>query len=133
MVGANGTLYEMTTGGTLISPAGGYTGLGLDSNYYGYIFAGQGPTRSPHMAFDSDGALWVTSGISGALTKIVQSGSSVTAVRYTGGNLVNPEAIVIDHSGAVWVGSNGTENAPAARLTKFNPDGTVALASFAPA
>ena len=133
MVGANGTLYEMTTSGTLLSPPGGYTGLGLDSNYYGYIFEGQGPTRSPHMAFDNNGALWVTSGISGALTKIVQSGTGVTAVSYTGGNLVNPEAIAIDHSGGVWVGSNGPESAPAPRLTKFNPDGSVALASFMPA
>jgi hypothetical protein len=126
-------LGEFNNSGTLLSPTGGYTGLGLsgatsvamDASSNAWIgnttggnvvkasssgtlsgtFTGSGISQPGPVAIDASGNAWVADLSSGAIVKLSPSG---TPTSYTAATLSTPTGIAIDHSGNVWVSNSSS-------------------------
>ena len=73
--------------GTLLSPAGGYTGLNLSG--------------ATSIALDASSNAWIGDGGNGNVVKVSSSGT--VAGTFTGGGLSGPGPIAIDPSGNAWI------------------------------
>jgi streptogramin lyase len=100
---SSSALGEFNNSGTLLSPSGGYTGLGLN-----------GPT---FIAMDASSNAWIGNGPDSNVVKVSSSGT--LSGTYTGSGLSNPGPVAIDTSGNAWVAdlSSGT-------IVKLSPTGT---------
>jgi hypothetical protein len=89
-----GGVVEMSSSGTVISSAGGYTGGGLST-----------PTG---IAIDGTGNVWIgnysASGNNNAVFKLSGSGVGISPVTgYAAGGLNGPEFVAIDPAGNAWI------------------------------
>jgi hypothetical protein len=125
--------FENNNLGTLLSPSGGYTGLGLnsptsiamDASSNAWIgngpdsnvvkvsssgtlsgtFTGSGISQPGPVAIDASGNAWVADLSSGAIVKLSPTG---TPTNYTAATLSTPTGIAIDHGGNVWVSNSSS-------------------------
>jgi hypothetical protein len=125
--------FENNNLGTLLSPSGGYTGLGLNSPTYiamdassnawigngpdanvvkvsssgtlSGTYTGSGLSNPGPVAIDASGNAWVADLSSGAIVKLSSTG---TPTNYTAATLSTPTGIAIDHSGNVWVSNSSS-------------------------
>jgi hypothetical protein len=130
---SSSALGEFNNSGTLLSPSGGYTGLGLngptfiamDASSNAWIgntagsnvvkvssagtlsgtFTGSGISQPGPVAIDTSGNAWVADLSSGAIVKLSPTG---TPTNYTAATLSTPTGIAIDHSGNVWVSNSSS-------------------------
>lgn len=126
-------LGEFNNSGVLLSPSGGYTGLGLngptfiamDASSNAWIgntsggnvvkvsssgslsgtYTGTGISQPGPVAVDASGNAWVADLSSGAIVKLSPTG---TPTEYTAATLSTPTGIAIDHSGNVWVSNSSS-------------------------
>ena len=126
-------LGEFNNSGVLLSPSGGYTGLGLNGPTYiamdassnawigngpdsnvvkvsssgtlSGTFTGSGISQPGPVAIDVSGNAWVADLSSGAIVKLSPTG---TPTNYTAATLSTPTGIAIDHSGNVWVSNSSS-------------------------
>lgn len=126
-------LGKFNSSGTLLSPSGGYTGLGLngatfiamDASSNAWIgdtgagnvvkvsssgtlsgtYTGTGISQPGPVAIDASGNAWVADLSSGAIVKLSPTG---TPTSYTAATLTTPTGIAIDHSGNVWVSNSSS-------------------------
>jgi hypothetical protein len=127
------SLGKFNNSGTLLSPSGGYTGLGLsgatsvamDASSNAWVgdtgagnvvkvsssgtlsgtFTGTGISQPGPVAIDASGNAWVADLSSGAIVKLSPTG---TPTSYTAATLSTPTGIAIDHSGNVWVSNSSS-------------------------
>lgn len=91
------SVTKLSSSGTPLSPANGYTGGGLN-----------GPTG---IATDAQGNVWVANQVGNSVTKLSSSGTSLSpSGGYTGGGLTSPLGLAIDGVGNVWVADQGGGN-----------------------
>jgi len=130
---SSNALGKFNSSGTLLSPSGGYTGLGLsgatyvamDASSNAWIgntgdanvvkvsssgtlsgtFTGSGISQPGPVAIDPSGNAWVADLSSGAIVKLSPTG---TPTQYTAAILSTPTGIAIDHSGNVWVSNSSS-------------------------
>jgi hypothetical protein len=130
---SSSALGEFNNSGVLLSPSGGYTGLGLNSPTFiamdassnawigntsgGNVvkasssgtlsgtFTGSDISQPGPVAIDASGNAWVADLSSGAIVKLSPTG---TPTNYTAATLSTPTGIAIDHSGNVWVSNSGS-------------------------
>ena len=130
---SSSALGEFNNSGGLVSPSGGYTGLGLngptfiamDSSSNAWIgntaggnvvkvsssgtlsgtYTGTGISQPGPVAIDTSGNAWVADLSSGAIVKLSPTG---TPTSYTAATLSTPTGIAIDHSGNVWVANSNS-------------------------
>lgn len=130
---SSSALGEFNNSGTLLSPSGGYTGLGLngatfvamDASTNAWIgntsggnvvkvsssgtlsgtYTGTGISQPGPVAIDTSGNAWVADLSSGAIVKLSPTG---TPTSYTAATLNAPTGIAIDHSGNVWVSNTNS-------------------------
>lgn len=126
-------LGEFNNSGGLVSPSGGYTGLGLNSPTFiamdassnawigntsgGNVvkvsssgtlsgtFTGSDISHPGPVAIDTSGNAWVADLSSGAIVELSPTG---TPTNYTAATLSTPTGIAIDHSGNVWVSNSSS-------------------------
>jgi hypothetical protein len=130
---SSSALGEFNNSGVLVSPSGGYTGLGLNSPTFiamdassnawigntsgGNVvkvsssgtlsgtFTGSDISQPGPVAIDTSGNAWVADLSSGAIVKLSPTG---TPTNYTAATLSTPTGIAIDHSGNVWVSNSSS-------------------------
>jgi hypothetical protein len=130
---SSSALGKFNNSGTLLSPSGGYTGLGLnsptsiamDASSNAWIgngpdanvvkvsssgtlsgtYTGSGLSNPGPVAIDASGNAWVADLSSGAIVKLSPTG---TPTNYTAATLSTPTGIAIDHSGNVWVSNSSS-------------------------
>jgi hypothetical protein len=130
---SSSALGEFNNSGGLVSPSGGYTGLGLsgptfiamDASSNAWIgntgdanvvkvsssgtlsntFTGSGISQPGPVAIDTSGNAWVADLSSGAIVKVTPTGATTN---YTAATLTTPTGIAIDHSGNVWVSNSNS-------------------------
>ncbi len=109
--GVGGNIIEFAPGGSLLSPASGYTGGGQI----------QGPGNILGVAIDASGNVWVVNSLGPSASELCGAnparcpsglhtgdGISPSCCGYTGGGLQNgPEDLAIDAAGNVWVSALG--------------------------
>jgi streptogramin lyase len=84
---------KFNNSGTLISPAGGYTGLGL---------TGVGQATPISIAMDASSNAWISNDLNHAVVKVSSSGTLSGTYSGTGG-LSAPGPVAIDTSGDAWI------------------------------
>jgi streptogramin lyase len=130
---SSSALGEFNNSGGLVSPSGGYTGLGLnapkfiamDASNNAWIgntgdanvvkvsssgalsgtYTGTDISQPGPVAIDTSGNAWVADLSSGAIVKLSPTG---TPTNYTAATLSTPTGIAIDHSGNVWVSNSNS-------------------------
>jgi hypothetical protein len=108
-------LAELNLTGTLISPAGGFTGGGLHA--------------STAIALDPSGNLWVANqfdgaGGNGSLSKFNSSGIPLSPNNgFAGGGLDAPAGLAIDGDGDVWAANNLSPSGAGNSISEFNSSG----------
>jgi streptogramin lyase len=95
---STGSVVELASSGSPISPAGGFTGGGL-ANSFG-------------IAFDASGNAWITNKFSantnGSVTEFSSSGTPISgADGYTAGGIDYPLGIAGDSKGNMWIANFG--------------------------
>jgi sugar lactone lactonase YvrE len=145
-------LGKFNNSGTLLSPSGGYTGLGLnsptsiamDASNNAWIgngpdanvvkvsssgtlsgtYTGSGLSKPGPVAIDTSGDAWIADLSSGAIVKLSPSGSALSgATGYTAATLSAPTGIAIDHSGNVWVANSSSVSEISNTGTLISPAG----------
>jgi hypothetical protein len=102
---AGNSVIELSPTGSALSPAGGFTGGGLNS-----------PSA---IAIDASGKVWVTNSVGNSVSVLSPTGSALSpASGFTGGGLNVPDGVAIDASGNVWVADGG------AGVTELSPNGS---------
>ena len=87
---AGTTVTELSSSGSFLSGANGYTGGGLN-----------GPVG---IAIDASGNAWITNEAGNSVTVLSGTGSILSGTNgYTGGGLSDPDDIAIDGSGNAWI------------------------------
>jgi ligand-binding sensor domain-containing protein len=143
-------LAEYNNSGTLLSPSGGYTGLGLnsptaiaiDASNNSWIgngpdanvvkvsssgtlsgtFTGSGLSDPGPVAIDASGNAWIADLSSGAIVKLSPTGSPLSgAAGYTAATLSTPTGIAIDHAGNVWVANSSSVSEISSTGTLISP------------
>lgn len=83
-------------------------------------YTGGGLNAPSSIAADASGAVWVTNGGGGSVTKLDQTGAAVSpAAGFTAGGFSTPSAIAIDTSGNAWIANAGNNT-----ITELNSTGT---------
>lgn len=142
-----GSVGEFNNSGTLLSPSGGFTGLGvvnptfiaMDASSNAWIgdtgggkvvkvtssgalsgsFNGSGISSSGPVAIDASGDAWIADLVSGAIVELSPTGSPLSGSGgYTGVGLNTPTGIAIDHNGNVWVSNSGGTNGSVTEISK---------------
>jgi hypothetical protein len=104
---AGNSVTELSSLGTFLSGASGYTGGGLN-----------GPDA---IAIDGSGNAWITNQSGNSVTELSSTGTILSGANgYTGGGLDYPTAVAIDGSGNVWVA-----NVESSSLTKLSNSGVM--------
>jgi len=110
----NNALGESDKNGTLVSPASGYTGGGLN-----------GPAQ---IAVDGSNRIWVANREGSSLSVFTNTGVAISPTTgYQASSLSNPRGLVIDASGNVWL-TNFTMNS----LTEFVGIATPSVTPISP-
>ncbi len=92
----NNAIGKLSSSGTLLSPAAGYTGGGL-----------KGPAG---IAVDGGGNIWVANRDGNSISAFTNDGTAITpSTGYTAANVSGPRGLAIDLSGNVWI-TNFTSN-----------------------
>lgn len=100
-----GSVTELDSNGNVLSPAGGFSGGGLDF--------------PQAVVVDAEGNLWFPNAGNASLTELSSAGAAMSpASGYTGGGLSFPVGLALDTAGDVWV-ANQAEN----EVSAFGPTG----------
>lgn len=145
---SSNALAEYNSAGSLLSPSGGYTGLGLNGSTFiamdasgnawvsnpgasnvvkvsnagalSGTYTGTGISSPGPIAIDASGNAWIADQTSGAIVKLSPSG---TPTSYTAATLSTPTGIAIDHSGNVWVSNSSSVAEISSTGTLISPAG----------
>lgn len=147
--GSVGTVTELASNGTPVSPAGGFAaspysgfyGIAIDLSGNAWVpadsnnallefsgvtgtptaFTGGGLNYPNAIAIDGLGQVWVTNVGNSSLSEFSSAGTALSATAYTGGNLGNPRSIAIDHNGYAWVANNNNDTVTEVSATGGTP------------
>jgi hypothetical protein len=109
----NTSVTELASNGSPISPAGGYTGGGLNG-----LFGG--------IAIDASGNAWITNYYGNSVTEFSTAGVPLSGtLGFSGGGLHTPYGIAIDGTGNIWV-TNSSSNS----ISKLSSTGSAISGTF---